>query len=207
MSQTKKAPWDRQTKHWCRYCQIFIHDNKTTRSLHESGAKHKTNVQKYLRKIQKDSETERKAKDELKVQLNAINKAAMASLNNGSQEVNSTVQSPATSAHTKQRIQKKDTKREPSEVCDGRPQDMGVIGAWEQVVEDEEQVNETETTESERASGLRGAEWLDEEDDKPAEFTIAEKTIEVSTTEQPSPATNITEGLFKKRKTRRRKKQ
>ncbi|KAJ2881184.1 WW domain binding protein 4, partial [Coemansia aciculifera] len=92
----KKAPWDRNNKYWCNYCRIFVHDNKTTRNLHDSGAKHKDNVQKFLRQIQKDEEARNQAEKKLNTQLKAIEAAATATYNKDIGKVQ--VETPPTSA-------------------------------------------------------------------------------------------------------------
>ncbi|KAJ1848694.1 hypothetical protein LPJ73_003900, partial [Coemansia sp. RSA 2703] len=75
-SSQRKAPWDRNTKYWCQYCQIFVQDNKSSRNMHDNGGKHKGNVQKYLRKIDKDSKEKDDAKEKLRTELDRIEKAA-----------------------------------------------------------------------------------------------------------------------------------
>ncbi|KAI9504123.1 hypothetical protein BX070DRAFT_190787, partial [Coemansia spiralis] len=81
-SYQKKAPWDRNNKHWCQYCRIYVHDNKSSRSIHESGAKHKANVQKYLRQITKDAESKRAAEAQIAAQMEKIESAAAESYKN-----------------------------------------------------------------------------------------------------------------------------
>ncbi|KAI7816875.1 hypothetical protein BC939DRAFT_467614 [Gamsiella multidivaricata] len=69
--------WKSNAKFWCRFCKIYITDNKSTRNIHDSGTKHKENVERFLREQnqrgkEKEAETARMNK-----QMEAIEKAAM----------------------------------------------------------------------------------------------------------------------------------
>ncbi|CAG8458326.1 11221_t:CDS:2 [Ambispora gerdemannii] len=69
--------WVSQAKHWCQYCRIYIADNKPSRSMHESGRKHKENVEKFLRNIYRHEEETKKEDDKVKRELQRIEHAAM----------------------------------------------------------------------------------------------------------------------------------
>ncbi|KAF9356675.1 hypothetical protein BGX26_004911 [Mortierella sp. AD094] len=73
----KAEYWKSNAKFWCRFCKIYITDNKSTRNIHDSGTKHKENVERFLREQNqrgkdKEAETARTNK-----QMEAIEKAAM----------------------------------------------------------------------------------------------------------------------------------
>ncbi|KAJ1988209.1 hypothetical protein GGI04_006093, partial [Coemansia thaxteri] len=156
-SQQRKAPWDRSNKHWCNYCRIFVHDNKSTRALHDSGTKHKDNVQRFLRQVQKDEEASKEAEKKLSAQLKTIEKAATLSYSkdiaarggeNATETGTNTQGAPSKDALAKSKVATNQTHKPPQSSETGpalaaeanpkpnRPADIGVIGEWE-VVEDE----------------------------------------------------------------------
>ncbi|KAJ1961966.1 WW domain binding protein 4 [Dipsacomyces acuminosporus] len=150
-SYQKKAPWDRSTKYWCRYCQIHVQDNKPSRRLHESGAKHKDNVQKYLRRIDKEAEAKEVAEAKLRDQLERIERAAALSYGKDvggsapeSRTAAATAGSPRNeSQNTQLHAEDGSAQVEPKAPASGsdgvdirRPVDIGIAGAWE-VVEEE----------------------------------------------------------------------
>ncbi|KAJ3067480.1 hypothetical protein HDU98_009298 [Podochytrium sp. JEL0797] len=54
--------WISNKKYYCDFCKIFLADNKQTRNLHESGLKHKGNVERHLTEMRKrDAEKEKQA--------------------------------------------------------------------------------------------------------------------------------------------------
>ncbi|KAJ2842479.1 hypothetical protein J3B02_005564, partial [Coemansia erecta] len=138
-SYQRKAPWDRNTKYWCQYCQIFVHDNKSSRRMHETGAKHKENVQKYLRQIDKNVKEKQDAEAKLRSELDKIEEAAAESY---SKDIGAT-ESKATAGPELTKVAKaaKDTENEKQQQTVGRvqkssrPDNIGVIGAWEAVQE------------------------------------------------------------------------
>ncbi|KAJ2749825.1 hypothetical protein GGH94_003627 [Coemansia aciculifera] len=222
MSQQKKAPWDRNNKYWCNYCRIFVHDNKTTRNLHDSGAKHKDNVQKFLRQIQKDEEARNQAEKKLDAQLKSIESAATISYNKDI-GTHSTEAVPSATSKDKLSSSAKSTekplgaskKKEPvvaeADTKPSRPDDVGIVGAW-QVVEEVEEVVASESQQPAHTQNLRGAEWLDQEEDtsdRLHEFDIKEMTVsnltEHGEEETQPPPTGASDSaamssLFKKRR-------
>ncbi|KAJ2436841.1 hypothetical protein GGF42_008830, partial [Coemansia sp. RSA 2424] len=188
------APWDRNNKYWCNYCRIFVHDNKSTRSLHDSGAKHKDNVQKFLRQNQKDEEARNKAEKKLDAQLKSIESAAAISYskdiaaqggNNGATKVADTpvYLSAKSTEKAVAAAGSLGEKAEPEAKVDMkpiRPDNAGIAGAWE-VVEEEEDDQKAKVDVPAQAKNLRGAEWLDQEEedasDRLHEFDIKEKTV------------------------------
>ncbi|KAJ1915307.1 hypothetical protein H4219_004394 [Mycoemilia scoparia] len=69
--------WVSNKKFWCRYCKIFIADDKPSRTIHDNGRKHKENVQRFLADV--DRERKNKQKEEAKTQklLQSIEQAAI----------------------------------------------------------------------------------------------------------------------------------
>ncbi|KAG0373157.1 Mismatch repair endonuclease pms2 [Mortierella sp. AD032] len=69
--------WKSNAKFFCRFCKIYITDNKSTRNIHDQGSKHKENVERFLRETNqrgRDREAESARMDK---QMDAIEKAAM----------------------------------------------------------------------------------------------------------------------------------
>ncbi|ORY79309.1 hypothetical protein BCR35DRAFT_97119 [Leucosporidium creatinivorum] len=56
--------WVSRDKYWCKYCKIFIADDKPSRILHETGLKHKGNYERFIRDIYKRGEKDQKEKAE-----------------------------------------------------------------------------------------------------------------------------------------------
>ncbi|KAJ2024793.1 hypothetical protein IWW57_003604 [Coemansia sp. S610] len=192
MSQQRKAPWDRNTKYWCNYCKIFVYDNRTSRNLHDSGAKHKENVQRFLRQIQKDEEAKNQAEKKLSAQLKSIENAATIKYNKdiansrpepappvaSKSKADSSAKSSDKSPHASKR---KEPEVAVADAKPSRPDNMGIVGAWEVVEEvEEEDVAITSQQQPERTQNQRGAEWLDQEEDTSDhlhEFDIKEMTV------------------------------
>ncbi|KAF9124006.1 hypothetical protein BGW39_008531 [Mortierella sp. 14UC] len=73
----KSEYWKSNAKFFCRFCKIYITDNKSTRNIHDQGSKHKENVERFLREQNqrgRDREAESARMDK---QMDAIEKAAM----------------------------------------------------------------------------------------------------------------------------------
>ncbi|RKP36343.1 hypothetical protein BJ085DRAFT_40666 [Dimargaris cristalligena] len=68
--------WVSNTKYWCKYCRIFVDENKASRAIHEGGKKHKENVAQFLRNVDKKSQAELLVEKETVKQLELIEKAA-----------------------------------------------------------------------------------------------------------------------------------
>ncbi|KXS15788.1 hypothetical protein M427DRAFT_56354 [Gonapodya prolifera JEL478] len=45
--------WVSQQRFWCKYCAVWIADNKEQRTQHENGLKHKGNKERFLRNVEK----------------------------------------------------------------------------------------------------------------------------------------------------------
>ncbi|ORX66314.1 hypothetical protein DL89DRAFT_260338 [Linderina pennispora] len=226
MSQKRKAPWDRNTKYWCRYCSIFVHDNSSSRRIHESGVKHKENVQRYLRNIDETAETAAKAESALQRQLDKIEQAASDAY---SKDVGSTTASqpaaklPPAPPEPVEEAEPTEKQKEPA--VDSRPADIGLVGGWEVVGEEEdESAGGTRSSHTAADGGaatpaadepasqkplnqLRGSEWLDDEDvGNPEAFEVAEKTLLLRGSDSngahaaDNDAAAGASGLFKKRR-------
>ncbi|KAJ1850046.1 hypothetical protein H4R99_004400 [Coemansia sp. RSA 1722] len=167
-SSQQKTPWDRSTKYWCQYCQIFVHDNKSSRRLHDTGAKHKDNVQKYLRQIDKGVREKQETEAKLRSELEKIERAATASYNKdiGSIEAQAVaepekVESAKNTADAENQYQEVDQNQDSS-----KPDNIGVIGAWE-VVENPDPEPEIES------SVARDTDNVDRSGSEPSKFGIA----------------------------------
>ncbi|KAI8345172.1 hypothetical protein B0O80DRAFT_297620 [Mortierella sp. GBAus27b] len=69
--------WKSNAKHWCRFCKIYITDNKSTRNIHDSGTKHKENVERFLREQNQRGREKEAEAAKMNKQMEAIEKAAM----------------------------------------------------------------------------------------------------------------------------------
>ncbi|KAJ3026295.1 UNVERIFIED_CONTAM: hypothetical protein HDU68_005896 [Siphonaria sp. JEL0065] len=56
--------WVSNKKYFCEYCRIFIADNKPSRTQHETGLKHKGNIEKHLTEVRK-RDAEKRKQDEI----------------------------------------------------------------------------------------------------------------------------------------------
>jgi len=72
--------WVSQQKYYCKICGVWISDNKQTIQLHNSGVKHKINVQALDKKRKEDNLHGALNEKDLKRQLAEIENAAKASL-------------------------------------------------------------------------------------------------------------------------------
>ncbi|KAF9972002.1 hypothetical protein BGZ73_004928 [Actinomortierella ambigua] len=68
--------WKSNAKFWCKFCKIYITDNKVTRKTHDSGTKHKENVERFLREQNQRSRDKIADDAKLKKEMDAIEKAA-----------------------------------------------------------------------------------------------------------------------------------
>lgn len=48
--------WVSHKKYFCKYCNIYIADDKPSRTQHETGLKHKGNVERFVRNLYKTGE-------------------------------------------------------------------------------------------------------------------------------------------------------
>ncbi|KAG0223722.1 hypothetical protein BGW42_005707 [Actinomortierella wolfii] len=68
--------WKSNAKYWCKFCKIYITDNKVTRKTHDAGTKHKENVERFLRDQDQRSRDKLAEEAKLKKEMEAIEKAA-----------------------------------------------------------------------------------------------------------------------------------
>ncbi|KAL9971492.1 hypothetical protein ACROYT_G017662 [Oculina patagonica] len=69
--------WKSQPKKLCEFCKCWITDNKASVEFHERGKKHKENVQKRIEEVQKKGKEVSQAQKQLKMDLAAIEAAAL----------------------------------------------------------------------------------------------------------------------------------
>lgn len=48
------------SKFWCKFCRLFVYDNKISRSNHDKQAAHKSNVERFIREIEQKKALELK---------------------------------------------------------------------------------------------------------------------------------------------------
>lgn len=64
--------WVSKKKYFCKYCDIYIADDAPSRQHHESGMRHKGNVERYIRQIYKTGEKQKKDLEEEKREMKRI---------------------------------------------------------------------------------------------------------------------------------------
>ncbi|KAI1795664.1 hypothetical protein LXA43DRAFT_1167173 [Ganoderma leucocontextum] len=70
--------WISHKKYLCKYCNIYIADDAPSRRQHETGLKHKGNVERFVRGLYKAGEKRKQDLDEEKREIARIEKAANA---------------------------------------------------------------------------------------------------------------------------------
>ncbi|KAH6913856.1 hypothetical protein BKA70DRAFT_1181626 [Coprinopsis sp. MPI-PUGE-AT-0042] len=70
--------WVSKKKYFCKYCDIYIADDTPSRQHHESGMRHKGNLERYIRGIYKTGEKKKKDLEEEKREMAAVERAANA---------------------------------------------------------------------------------------------------------------------------------
>ncbi|MBW0516390.1 hypothetical protein O181_056105 [Austropuccinia psidii MF-1] len=68
--------WVSQKSYFCKYCDIYIRDDKPSRAQHENGLRHKGNLERYIREIYKKEERTKKERADEATQILKINEAA-----------------------------------------------------------------------------------------------------------------------------------
>ncbi|XP_055532566.1 WW domain-binding protein 4 [Wyeomyia smithii] len=69
--------WKSNDRKYCDFCQCWIADNKPSIQFHESGRRHKANVQKRLSDISRNSYKQQKEQNKVEADLKKMNEAAM----------------------------------------------------------------------------------------------------------------------------------
>ncbi|KAI8454111.1 hypothetical protein BY996DRAFT_4582284 [Phakopsora pachyrhizi] len=71
--------WVSKQSYFCKYCEIFIRDDKPSRAQHENGQRHKNNLERYIRDIYKKSDRTKKQQREESDQYREIERLAIES--------------------------------------------------------------------------------------------------------------------------------
>lgn len=167
--------WVSHKKYFCKYCNIYIADDKPSRTQHENGLKHKGNVERFVRGLYKAGEKRKQDLEEEKREMVRIERAAAASF---AQDVGSGLVKPGSSGApiakqpqagpskparpsdpyanytTAASLGITDPDEERRKAEEERRRNEGVVGAWE-VVAIEEPVHAEETGDGEeRAEGV-----------------------------------------------------
>ncbi|KAG0304574.1 hypothetical protein BGZ98_005322 [Dissophora globulifera] len=76
-AESSSEYWKSNAKHWCRFCKIYITDNKATKNIHDNGTKHKENVERFLREQNQRGKDKEADTARMNKQMDAIEKAAL----------------------------------------------------------------------------------------------------------------------------------
>ncbi|KAH9460080.1 hypothetical protein Pst134EB_008283 [Puccinia striiformis f. sp. tritici] len=68
--------WVSKQSYFCKYCDIFIRDDKPSRAQHENGLRHKGNLERYIRDIYKKEDRAQKERADEASQVSKIERAA-----------------------------------------------------------------------------------------------------------------------------------
>lgn len=68
--------WVSHKRHHCKYCNIYIADDKPSRTQHENGLRHKGNVERFVRGLYKEGEKRVREREEEKAIMIGVKKAA-----------------------------------------------------------------------------------------------------------------------------------
>ena len=66
-------------KRFCKYCDIYIVDDATSRQQHENGPRHKGNVERFVRGIYKAGEKHKKDLEEERREMKRVEQASSSS--------------------------------------------------------------------------------------------------------------------------------
>ncbi|KAF9241532.1 hypothetical protein BU15DRAFT_87125 [Melanogaster broomeanus] len=70
--------WVSHKRYHCKYCNIYIADDKPSRQQHENGLRHKGNVERFVRGLYKEGEKRVREREEEKGVMASVGKAAEA---------------------------------------------------------------------------------------------------------------------------------
>ncbi|KAJ3013592.1 hypothetical protein NUW54_g1545 [Trametes sanguinea] len=87
--------WVSHKKYFCKYCNIYIADDAPSRRQHESGLRHKGNVERFVRSLYKAGEKRKQDLEEEKREMARVEKAAEAAF---AQDVSSGIVKPGSSS-------------------------------------------------------------------------------------------------------------
>lgn len=68
--------WKSHEKYYCKYCNIYMLDNRPTRAKHDSGYVHKENMRLFLADVRRRTDAKAKEEKEMRDQLRKIEQAA-----------------------------------------------------------------------------------------------------------------------------------
>mmetsp|Transcript_37092 Transcript_37092/g.148018 ORF Transcript_37092/g.148018 Transcript_37092/m.148018 type:complete len:245 (-) Transcript_37092:900-1634(-) len=68
--------WVSNARHHCKYCKVWIADNKIQRRQHEEGLKHKDNVERFISNMKEENQKKKQEELRKKEELFRINQAA-----------------------------------------------------------------------------------------------------------------------------------
>lgn len=68
--------WVSNKKYFCKYCNIYIADDKPSRTQHESGLRHKGNVERFVRGLYKAGEKRKHDLEEEKREMAQVEKVS-----------------------------------------------------------------------------------------------------------------------------------
>lgn len=69
--------WVSHKRYHCKYCNIYIADDKPSRQQHENGLRHKGNVERFVRGLYKEGEKRVREREEEKGIMASVGKACM----------------------------------------------------------------------------------------------------------------------------------
>lgn len=70
--------WKSIPKIYCKYCNVWYQDNKSSREFHERSFKHKSNIDRHIGEVQRRGVQQKRAENEEKAEMQRIERAAMA---------------------------------------------------------------------------------------------------------------------------------
>ncbi|KDQ57436.1 hypothetical protein JAAARDRAFT_47417 [Jaapia argillacea MUCL 33604] len=70
--------WVSKNRYYCKYCEIYIADDAPSRRQHETGLRHKGNVERFVRGLYKASSQKKHDQDEEKREMARVEQAAQA---------------------------------------------------------------------------------------------------------------------------------
>ncbi|TPX72754.1 hypothetical protein SpCBS45565_g00344 [Spizellomyces sp. 'palustris'] len=210
--------WVSNKKYFCKYCRIYIQDNKISRQTHENGRKHKDNINAYLQDVHKRQEEQSQEDEKTRAMIARIEQAASKQY---AQDTRSkpdiTAWDPtveAAKAHKQVYVpdpEKGRPKVIPDAVHPTRPlqpvstthDDEHPYGTWA-VIDTPPPPSGADPTQNQKGKDRGEAvnEWADYGEEEPEEhvasFKVKEKTLSTDTGEED--AAGLATATFKKRK-------
>ncbi|KAF1915052.1 hypothetical protein BDU57DRAFT_539436 [Ampelomyces quisqualis] len=65
--------WKSTPKYWCKYCTVYVKDTKFERQQHEATGRHQGNIQRSLRGLHREQETEQRNKARAQAEVARLN--------------------------------------------------------------------------------------------------------------------------------------